>query len=217
MAATICSNLPSEGWPATQSLAGTSRVSDEATEAFATAARLIRWSRVADARNRIRGIDEAELRRHFHRVIDESSRRRRSAAYAPPATVPTEMRHPARMPAPSRWPEIFERDGWRCRWCGTKVVQRDALRLMSTMFPYDFPIGKSSDDVHGLALCTAASIDHVVAHAYGGTNGEYNLVTACAPCQIGRSEDLIDRLALQDPRDRPPQTEPEWHGCAWFV
>jgi 5-methylcytosine-specific restriction endonuclease McrA len=52
--------------------------------------------------------------------------------------------------------EIFERDGWRCRYCGAS--------------PREAPL----------------TIDHVHAVANGGTNAPANLVTACLRCNVGK-------------------------------
>lgn len=52
--------------------------------------------------------------------------------------------------------EIFERDGWRCRYCGASP--REAV----------------------------LTIDHVVALASGGSNQPGNLVTACLSCNVGK-------------------------------
>lgn len=52
--------------------------------------------------------------------------------------------------------EIFERDGWRCRYCG--ATPREA----------------------------ALTIDHVVPVVQGGSNHPGNLVAACLRCNVGK-------------------------------
>ena len=53
--------------------------------------------------------------------------------------------------------EVMKRDGHRCRYCGATAVE---VRLV---------------------------VDHVVAVANGGTDDATNLVTACEPCNAGKS------------------------------
>lgn len=53
---------------------------------------------------------------------------------------------------------VFERDGYRCRYCGLE--------------------GSPDNPLH---------VDHVTAVANGGSNAEANLVTACRSCNLGKS------------------------------
>jgi hypothetical protein len=57
--------------------------------------------------------------------------------------------------------EILKRDGFRCRYCGVTPQVR-VLR-----------------------------VDHVVPVSKGGTNDAANLVTACDPCNAGKSDRLL--------------------------
>jgi hypothetical protein len=57
---------------------------------------------------------------------------------------------------------IYERDGWRCIWCGGKLTFRDEQR------------GDSP------------TLDHVLPRALGGSNAADNLVTACRHCNQKR-------------------------------
>jgi hypothetical protein len=59
--------------------------------------------------------------------------------------------------------KIFARDNFTCRYCGK---QSDAVPLV---------------------------IDHMIPVAQGGTNDEENLITACEPCNQGKSDTLIDQ------------------------
>jgi hypothetical protein len=65
--------------------------------------------------------------------------------------------------------EVFKRDGFRCVYCGAT--------------PNDGPM----------------HVDHVVAVAEGGTDDPANLVTACAGCNLGKSDvPLGNRLPTVD-------------------
>lgn len=62
--------------------------------------------------------------------------------------------------------EIFKRDGFRCRYCGTTPDQ------------------------------SVLHVDHVVAVANGGTDDPANLVTACASCNGGKSDKPLGDCVL---------------------
>jgi len=57
--------------------------------------------------------------------------------------------------------EVFKRDGFRCRYCGT-TPDRSVMH-----------------------------VDHVLAVANGGTNEISNLVTACSGCNLGKGANLL--------------------------
>lgn len=57
--------------------------------------------------------------------------------------------------------QIFQRDGFRCRYCGRGVED------------------------------TTLQIDHVIPRSKGGTNSAENLVTSCKECNIGKSDVLL--------------------------
>ena len=61
---------------------------------------------------------------------------------------------------PARRKAIYERDGWKCFWCG-----RD-LRDVPPRF---------------------RSLDHIWPRHRGGSHDSNNLVTACVPCNSTRS------------------------------
>jgi hypothetical protein len=61
--------------------------------------------------------------------------------------------------------EIFARDGFTCRYCGRQADQ------------------------------TILHVDHVIPVSQGGTNDPENLVTACADCNLGKSDSAIQQAA----------------------
>lgn len=63
---------------------------------------------------------------------------------------------------------VFARDGFRCRYCG-----------------------KTSEHVELV-------IDHLMPVAKGGKDEVENLVTACAPCNSGKSDKTIEQAALPE-------------------
>jgi 5-methylcytosine-specific restriction endonuclease McrA len=111
--------------------------------------------------------------------------------------------------------EVYERDFWACRWCGTPVIADKPIKAIHKLFPATFYKGTTNDSMHGLMLSSRVSLDHVLPHSFGGTNDIENLVTSCWPCQFGRGNDLIERLGLSDPREREP-IPTDWDGCSKF-
>lgn len=61
---------------------------------------------------------------------------------------------------------IYLRDGLACVWCGAKI--EDGARF---------------------------TLDHLKAHAHGGSNHESNLVTACERCNSSRGTRSLKRFA----------------------
>ena len=64
---------------------------------------------------------------------------------------------------------IYQRDGWKCVWCGEAVI--DGRELAKA------PIGEPR---------RLATLDHFLARSRGGTNRPSNLVTACSTCNCER-------------------------------
>lgn len=63
---------------------------------------------------------------------------------------------------------IFARDSFLCYWCDSSVR-----------------VGSSGDPGW-----LAATLDHVIPRAHGGTNRMGNLVTSCSPCNALRADSL---------------------------
>lgn len=64
--------------------------------------------------------------------------------------------------------EVLNRDGFRCQYCG------------------------ASADEAGL------HIDHIIPVARGGTNAKWNLLTACQPCNSGKSDSEMNRVTVAE-------------------
>lgn len=64
--------------------------------------------------------------------------------------------------------EILNRDGFRCQYCGANA------------------------DAAGL------HIDHIIPVARGGTNAKWNLLTACQPCNSGKSDSEMNRVTVAE-------------------
>ena len=163
------------------------------------------------ARDLVRRADISVLFEHAHVVMhkmDPRIQRKRpiKVSAAKPAKVAS------RMPSANVTKALFARDGYRCRFCGCRVVLPGVRKIMSATLPGAIPWGqKKADYSHGAFYAMSASLDHVVPHSAGGTNEEENLVTACWTCQFGRDHFLLEEVGLLDPRARPPVND-GWDG-----
>ena len=130
-----------------------------------------------------------------------------------PRCLPKSLRDTTRMPSPREQKEIFERDGWRCRFCGVNVVCKSARSLLTSQFSIK-SIWTSIDlQGHSALYAMASSIDHVIPHGRGGNNERSNLVTACYCCQFGRGESTLEEVELLNPLLRNPHVD-SWDGLS---
>jgi 5-methylcytosine-specific restriction endonuclease McrA len=130
-----------------------------------------------------------------------------------PNCLPKEERDPARMPSAKVQEEIFYRDGWRCRFCGIKVISRSARKVLIDIFSSETHWRNPEFKRHSSLYAMAASLDHVFPHGRGGKNEESNFVTACYCCQFGRGEWTLEEVELEDPRHRLPVVD-SWDGLS---
>jgi hypothetical protein len=108
--------------------------------------------------------------------------------------------------------QVLARDGYRCRFCGSRVIVKEARKAFVAVLPTVARWGNRNVECHfGLAIL-GASIDHVVPFQRGGCSEDvYNLVTTCNPCQYGRVNWLLDEEELEDPRKYLPIID-SWDG-----
>jgi 5-methylcytosine-specific restriction endonuclease McrA len=92
--------------------------------------------------------------------------------------------------------DVYFRDKFTCRYCGTKVVFPGTLRLMSILIPEDFPYHPNwkTDKTHPAYWELVASCDHLVPVARGGGSGMDNLVTACYRCNSSKANWTVEEL-----------------------
>ncbi len=120
------------------------------------------------------------------------------------------VRITARMPPAAVTRAVFARDGWRCRFCACRVVPREVRDRLRRLLPGAIPWSKEAG-YHAAFYAITATLDHVLAHAAGGTNDLDNLVTACWPCNFGRGAYSLAEFGLSDPRTRDPIID-DWDG-----
>lgn len=130
-----------------------------------------------------------------------------------PKCLPKRERDPTRMPSQREQVAIFARDGWRCRFCGIKVICKQARSAITRAFTIESNWTSSEFQRHSALYAMASSLDHVVPHGRGGKNHDDNFVTACYCCQFGRGEWTIEEAELYDPRLRRPIVD-GWDGLS---
>lgn len=112
---------------------------------------------------------------------------------------------------------VFMRDGFIDRYSGACLVFPGALRLLSVLFPGEFPYHKNgrADLGHFAFWELFPSIDHVQPVSRGGADDESNWVTTSMLRNAAKSNWTLDELGWQL---RPPGDMREWDGLMrWYV
>jgi hypothetical protein len=100
---------------------------------------------------------------------------------------------------------IFERDGYRCRYCDSEVLPRSVFKRASKLLGTDIlPLGRTNATRSGYYLMFVATLDHVVPWSLGGRTDESNLVTCCWSCNYGKANFTLEDIGLQNPFRRDP-------------
>ena len=185
-----------------------------ATSEFRKTCELVEAGILDAAERLLTDLDSEKLRLQFYATWKEYDRLN-ALALKPLKDYPKNKKVDKRMPPAAIVREVYERDFWARRWCGTPVIADKPIKAMHKLFAVTFYKGMTNDSMHGLMLSSRVSLDHVRPHSFGGTNEIENLVTSCWPCQFGRGNDLIERLGLSDPRERDPIPS-DWDGCSRF-
>ena len=107
---------------------------------------------------------------------------------------------------------VFERDGYRCRYCENKIISQEVIRLFikkldSTLFQR----GKTNLTTHGIIHISWPVADHVIPWNKGGRTNLDNLVSSCATCNYGKDGYTIEQLGIQNPFNRNPKLD-NWKG-----
>ena len=182
---------------------------DLAANLLSDASNALITGRCEAAHDLVRRADMPVLFDHAMLVMtarDPHVQRRRPVQVAAEKTVKVALR----MPSSGATRALFDRDGWRCRFCECRVVSPKARSALRAALPGAIP-WSDQEGYHGAFLAMNASVDHVIPHSLGGTNDEQNLVTACWSCQFGRGAWSLEEVGLIDPRLRSPQKD-EWDG-----
>lgn len=144
-------------------------------------------------RARIRGEDEAALV-----AVNE-------ICFRPP------NRQKGRWPSMSVIAKVYACDHYQCRYCGERLILTAVMRLVSRLYPEQFPYHPNwkADSTHPAFISRSATLDHIHPIAGGGDPiAPENLVTACWSCNRRKGDLDLHELgwALVEPRDK------EWKG-----
>lgn len=107
--------------------------------------------------------------------------------------------------------EAAVRDGFRCRYCGLRVVVSSTMTKLEALLPEVLPMGPTAITSHPAQCILRLTWDHVVPHASGGSGGVDNVVASCGGCNFNKGDCWITELSLQTPS--PPHPNPDgWDG-----
>ncbi|ELB86596.1 hypothetical protein Rwratislav_44206 [Rhodococcus wratislaviensis IFP 2016] len=112
---------------------------------------------------------------------------------------------------------VFYRDGFTDRYSGAKLVHPGALRVLSVVFPGEFPVHLNWDmtQTHFAFYELLPTIDLVVPVARGGADDETNWVTTSLLRNSAKAHWTLEELGWTLVA---PGRSAEWDGLAgWFV
>lgn len=127
------------------------------------------------------------------------------------APLPIEDRFPVRSPAKLQ-NAVFERDGYRCRYCGNKLISQDVLKTFAKVLNSpSFTKGTTNLTSHAIIHIAWPVADHVIPWSRGGETSIDNLVASCASCNYGKADYTIEQIGIINPFNRPPLVD-NWDG-----
>lgn len=131
----------------------------------------------------------------------------------PPPNVETNLRDQVRSPKKVQ-NEVFKRDGYKCRYCGNKLISQEFFRLFIKKLNSDlFKRGKTNLTIHGIIHIAWPVADHVFPWNKGGRTNLENLVSSCATCNYGKDGYTIEQIGIENPFFRSPQID-SWTGLS---
>ena len=109
--------------------------------------------------------------------------------------------------------QVYQRDGYRCGYCGLKVIDTKALMKMEKMVgKKQFKVKGRNSERHGVALALRATIDHIKPLTLGGRTRLDNLVTSCWSCNYGKLNATLEQLGILNPLGKSSTTHQRWDG-----
>lgn len=182
-----------------------------ATMLLEEAAEALLVGNTVNAAELIRRADMPEICEYFGRIVGPIDPEVHWQSSMPKDILPKEQRVKKRMPGRKEELEICERDGWRCRFCGVRVISKKARDKLRKEFPVEARWGNRNNDCHCALHALTVSLDHVLPHSRGGTNELDNVVCACGACNFGRAEWTIEEVGFVNPFSQPPVRD-NWDG-----
>ena len=111
----------------------------------------------------------------------------------------------------------FLRDGFIDRYSGTRLVNPGVLRLLSSLYPDDFPYHRNwkNTDCHIAYWELFPTVDHVFPIARGGLDSEENWVTTSMLRNSAKSNATLDEI---DWDLKPAGALENWDGLThWLI
>ena len=113
--------------------------------------------------------------------------------------------------------EVFERDSYRCRYCGLRIISKEVFTEYSRIVGSDnFSVERENSKRNGLTLGLRGVADHVEPYASGGETSIDNLVTSCYSCNFGKAGYTLEQIGIFDPRLKRPVND-GWSGLTEFL
>jgi 5-methylcytosine-specific restriction endonuclease McrA len=113
--------------------------------------------------------------------------------------------------------EVFERDCYRCRYCGLRIIAKEVFAEYSRIVGSEnFSVERENAKRNGLTLGLRGVADHVEPYASGGETSINNLVTSCYSCNFGKAGYTLEQIGIFDPRLKQPVKD-EWMGLTEFL
>jgi 5-methylcytosine-specific restriction endonuclease McrA len=135
---------------------------------------------------------------------------------APFGTAVVGPNGPQRPPGYRDQATIYWRDHFTCCYCGRRTVHLGPLRLLSKVFPSDFPYQDNWKyaETHRLYWDISTSLEHQKAVSTGGDwRAPENLATACARCQYQKGTRTLEELGWSFV---PADTATRWLGLTEY-
>jgi 5-methylcytosine-specific restriction endonuclease McrA len=108
--------------------------------------------------------------------------------------------------------EVFLRDGFKCRYCGIRLVSNKVFIAFKNHLNSDsFQKGPTNAITHGAIHVFNPVADHVVPWRLGGRTIPENLVSSCGPCNYGKDGYTVEQLGITNPLLRLPVGD-DWDG-----
>ncbi len=143
--------------------------------------------------------------------------RKKILNFSEPVPVEDHLRDGVRSPKKLQ-DDVFRRDGYQCRYCGSKLISQEFLKLFIKKLNDDGFKKKSpyKENMHGIIHVTWPVADHVHPWNLGGRTTMDNLVASCGPCNYGKFNWTIGQMGIDDPFNKPPVSS-EWEGLSSYV
>jgi len=184
---------------------------------FVKAVELYFQNNIQIAKDVILNLQDSEITQWYIEHGQMSGMHRKNILNLPePPSINIERRDPLRSPKKYQQ-KVFQRDGYKCRYCGEKVISQEFFKLFSKALNLrSFKRGNTNLTTHGIFHLTWPVADHVFPWVNGGKTDLDNLVTSCGPCNYGKSGYTIKQIGIDDPLNYPSQ-ETNWDGFESYI